>query len=158
LPSERSLRSRRDAKCPRNIALTLALATAVVIAQLIPVRRTNPPSTGALTAPDPIKRILSRACYDCHSNQTRWPWYSRIVPTSWLVAHDVALGRKEINFSEWNRYLPATRRRKLRWMGRALREEAMPPLFYRLMHPDARLTDNERSVLERWVEAQTAKP
>jgi hypothetical protein len=142
----------------RNIALTLTFATAVLIAQLIPVRRANPPLTGALTAPDQVKRILGKACYDCHSNQTRWPWYSRVAPTSWLVAHDVALGRREINFSEWNRYLPATRRRKLRWMGRALREEAMPPLLYRLMHPDARLTDSDRAVLEQWAEAQTATP
>jgi hypothetical protein len=142
----------------RNIALMLASASVILIAQLIPVRRTNPPSTGAPTAPAQVKWILSRACYDCHSNQTRWPWYSRVAPISWLVAHDVALGRKEINFSDWNQYLPATRRRKLRWMGRALREEAMPPLLYRLLHPDARLSDSERAVMEHWAEAQTAKP
>ncbi len=121
--------------------------------QFVPAQRTNPPSHGKLLAPPRIDEVLKRACYDCHSNESHWPWYSHVAPLSWLIVRDVDLGRKEINFSEWRSYYPATRRRKLEWMGRAVREENMPPWPYRLMHPGARLTNADRAALERWVES-----
>jgi hypothetical protein len=77
---------------------------------------------------------------------------------SWLVARDVALGRKELNFSEWGSYYPQTRKRKLQWMGRVLRERSMPPWAYRLMHPGARLTAAERATLDRWIESEISTP
>jgi hypothetical protein len=122
----------------------------------VPVKCTTLPIQGTLPAQPEIETTLKRACYDCHSNETRWPWYSHAAPLSWLVVHDVTLGRKEVNFSEWGSYNPATRRRKLEWMGRTMREEAMPPWTYRLLHPDARLTNAERAALERWIESQIA--
>ena len=118
----------------------------------------SPLSNGDIAAPAQIEALLTRACYDCHSNQTRWPWYSRVAPVSWLVARDVALGRKELNFSEWGSYYPQTRKRKLQWMGRVLRERTMPPWAYRLMHPGARLTDAERATLDRWIESEISTP
>lgn len=132
-------------------AALLGVSTAVLAAQLVPVKRTNPPIRGTLGAPPAIAATLKRACYDCHSNQTRWPWYSRLAPISWWAAHDVALGRKEVNFSEWGSYYPAARRRKLEWMGRALRGAAMPPWTYRLLHPQAQLSGAERAALLRWI-------
>jgi len=139
-------------KRPGWIAALVILV--IVLAILVfAVDRTNPPSKGALEAPPEIEATLRRACYDCHSNWTHWPWYSYVAPVSWLIARDVNLGRKEINFSEWGSYYPATRRRKLEWMGRALGEEKMPPWSYRLMHPGARLTDADRAALERWIES-----
>lgn len=144
----------------RQPALTalIALGAAAVAAQLITVERVNPPgySGPPLAAPAQIETLLSRACYDCHSNQTRWPWYSRIAPASWLVARDVALGRKELNFSEWDSYYPQTRRRKLQWIGRVLRERSMPPWAYRLIHPGARFTGAERAMLDSWIESGIA--
>jgi Haem-binding domain len=139
----------------RKIASTAALAmlAALLAAQLVPSERANPPSQGKLSAPPEIESTLKRACYDCHSNETRWPWYSRIAPLSWFISRHVMLGRKEINFSAWGSYYPVTRRRKLEWMGRALREEQMPPWSYRLMHPGARLTEADRAALERWIES-----
>lgn len=134
-----------------TIAL-LGIAGGLLLAQLVPVQRTNPPAKGDVSAPPGIEATLRRACYDCHSNETRWLWYSRIAPISWLAAHDVELGRKEVNFSEWGEYYPATRKRKLRWMDRALRQEAMPPWPYRIVHPEARLTEKERAALERWID------
>lgn len=131
----------------------VVVAAALAAAQFVPAKRTNPPAQGSLVAPLPIAATLRRACYDCHSNETRWPWYSRVAPVSWLIVRDVNLGRKEINFSEWSSYYPRTRRRKLEWMGRALHEEEMPPSSYRLMHPDARLTDADRAALLRWTES-----
>jgi len=73
-----------------------------------------------------------------------------------MLARDVELGRKEINFSEWDSYYPATRKRKLQWMERAIREEGMPPWSYRLMHPHARLSGADRAQLERWIESELA--
>ena len=132
----------------------LGTAGILLFAQLMSVRRDNPPVAADTAAPPKIESVLRRACYDCHSNETRWPRYSAVAPFSWLIVHDVTLGRKEINFSEWGSYYPTTRHRKLQWMGRALREERMPPWSYRLMHPDARLTEGDRVALQRWIESE----
>ena len=136
----------------------LVIGVALSAAQLITAPISNPPVTGDISAPPQIESTLRRACYDCHSNQTRWPWYSRVAPLSWMAAHDVALGRKEVNFSEWSSYYPATRTRKLQWIGRAIHEETMPQWWYRLMHPDARLTAADSFALERWAESQLSGP
>jgi hypothetical protein len=138
------------------LAALIALGAAALAAQLITVERVNPPAASGLplAAPAQIEALLSRACYDCHSNRTRWPWYARIAPVSWLVARDVELGRKELNFSEWGSYYPQTRRRKLQWIVRVLRERSMPPWAYRLMHPGARLTGAERAMLDLWIESE----
>jgi len=137
-----------------RVGLSAALGALVVFLaiQVIPVTRDNLPSEDDISAPPPVESILRRACYDCHSSETRWPWYSRVAPISWLIAHHVALGRDEMNFSEWGTYYPATRRRKLEWIERVLREEKMPLWSYRLMHPEARLSAADRSTLERWAE------
>ena len=153
-------------KTPALAALLVLAGTAVAV-QLVLLERVNlpvppllpsPPSTGDIGAPPQIEALLARACYDCHSNRTKWPWYSRVAPVSWLVARDVALGRKELNFSEWRSYYPQTRRRKLQWMGRVLRERSMPPWAYRLMHPGARLNGAERAMLDRWIDAGVSAP
>lgn len=127
-----------------------------MVAQLIPAARENPPSVEALAAPPPIATILRRACYDCHSNETRWPWYSRVAPLSWIIARHVTAGRRQVNFSEWGTYYPRTRRRKLQWIGRAVRNSKMPPWSYRLTHPEARLSDDDRVALKQWVESALA--
>jgi hypothetical protein len=136
-----------------TIAL-LGIAGGLLAAQFVPVQRTNPPVKSDVSAPPGIEATLRRACYDCHSNETRWPWYSRVAPISWLAQHEVELGRKEINFSEWGEYYPATRKRKLQWMDRAIRQEAMPPWSYRIVHPDARITQEDRAALERWIDSE----
>ncbi len=140
-----------------TIAL-LGIAGTLLLAQFVPVQRSNPPATGDVSAPPAIEATLRRACYDCHSNETRWPWYSRVAPISWLAVHEVELGRKQINFSEWGEYYPATRKRKLQWTDRALREEKMPPWSYRIVHPDVRLTGEDRAALERWIDWEITHP
>jgi len=132
----------------------LGIAGGLLAVQFVPVQRTNPPVKSDVSAPPGIEATLRRACYDCHSNETRWPWYSRVAPISWLAQREVELGRKEINFSEWGEYYPATRKRKLQWMDRAIRQEAMPPWSYRIVHPDARITQEDRAALERWIDSE----
>jgi len=139
------------------IALLLAVGGFVSI-QLIPVRRANPPVIGDIAASAEISASLRRSCYDCHSNETRWPWYSRIAPYSWFLVKDVKRGRQELNFSDWGTYYPATRHRKLEWIGRAVRDKAMPPWSYRLMHPGARLSEADRAAIEHWIESALAAP
>jgi len=72
--------------------------------QLVPVEKTNPPVRLEVDAPPAVMEILKRACYDCHSNETRWPWYSRIAPASWFLASHVRKGRGDLNFSDWPIY------------------------------------------------------
>jgi len=86
--------------------------------------------------------LMRRACYDCHSNRTVWPWYSNVAPVSWLVAHNVSDGRRHLNFSEWER--PG---RHAKDVAEQIREGEMAPWYYRPMHPEARLTDEEKQAL-----------
>jgi hypothetical protein len=132
----------------------IAIAVLVLLIQAIPVRRVNGPIEADMEAPPEVARVLRRACYDCHSNQTAWPGYSRIAPASWLVAHDVHGGRNELNFSIWNRYDAVTRRKKLDRAREEVKDRDMPPVYYVWMHPDARLTDGDKALLERWFSAR----
>jgi hypothetical protein len=139
----------------RCLKVTLLLVGTLFAAiQLVPSGVINPPSKGEIPAPPEIYAMLRGSCYDCHSNQTRWPWYSHIAPLSWAVARDIELGRRQVNFSEWREYYPATRKRKLQWMGRALEREDMPPFSYQLIHPSSRLSPEDRAQLRRWIAAQ----
>ena len=137
-------------------AALLGIASFLLIAQFTRIQRTNPPLKGDLAAPLQIKALLRRACYDCHSNETRWPWYAYIAPVSWLIGRDVERGRKELNFSAWESYYPTTQSRKLQWIGRALRAETMPPWTYRILHPGVGLTQEDLVVLEHWIESEIA--
>lgn len=118
-------------------------------AQLVPVQRDNPSATAELAAPPAVHELLVRACYDCHSHRTEWPWYSGVAPVSWLVAHDVRSGREELNFSSWDTGSRGARR--LRECAEALREGEMPPAPYLLLHPEARLDADERAALLAWL-------
>lgn len=129
----------------------LVLAGVFVAIQLVPVERSNPPVDHAFDAPAEVEEILRRACYDCHSNETRWPWYSRVAPVSWLVAWDVGEAREELNFSEWSQ-LPAEKQRKMMKEAWEEVDEGEMPLWYYLpAHPDANLTDREREILRAWA-------
>jgi hypothetical protein len=140
------------------LALASVASAGLLTVVVVAVNRTNPPSTGNLSAPSQVDATLRRACYDCHSNQTHWPWYSRVAPLSWLIVRDVTLARKEVNFSEWGGYYAIFRRRKLQWIGRSLRQENMPPWSYLFLHPGARLTETDRVKLKRWIEYVLASP
>lgn len=132
----------------------LATVAALGLLQLIPVDRTNPPVEQEIPAAPQLKSILKRACYDCHSNETLWPWYSRIAPVSWLVAWDVKEGREELNFSTWNRYDAKQREKKVRESWEEVAEGGMPPWFYVPLHPEARLSDRDRQILQAWAGVQ----
>ncbi len=89
--------------------------------------------------------LAVRACFDCHSNETVWPWYSNIAPVSWLVQHDVEEGRSKVNFSEWTE--GSRQLRRVDEIFEVIEEGEMPPAIYFPMHPEARLTPTEKQQL-----------
>jgi hypothetical protein len=133
-----------------------ALVVGVVLLQLTNPARTNPPVVNDLTAtnapPPEITLLLRAACYDCHSHETKWPLYSRIAPSSWLVVSDVNEGRRHLNFSVWPAD-PAAVAKKMERINEVLDYREMPPKKYTLLHPEARLTDAQRKQLMDWSDA-----
>lgn len=137
------------------------LAAAFAVAQLFNPSRTNPPVVQDLMATNPpppeIAALLHAACYDCHSYETHWPWYSRVAPVSWLVASDVNEGRKHLNLSDWPVGQTNWIVRRLDRMSEAIDYREMPPKKYTLIHANARLTDTQRSELTNWLETTASK-
>jgi hypothetical protein len=131
--------------------------------QLMNPTRTNPPVTPghdlmATNAPPlQIAALLHAACYDCHSYETKWPWYSRIAPVSWLVVGDVKDGRERMNFSDWPRELPERAAKRLGRISEEVGYKDMPPSKYTLMHPEARLTADQRQQLIHWADQEAAR-
>ncbi len=123
----------------------------LVAIQFIPVNMTNPPVQAEVPASPPIRAILHRACYDCHSNATDWRWYTRIAPISWLATNYVNEGRKELNFSTWNLYTPAQQAANMQKIWEEIEEGEMPPLAYRTVHASARLNPDDKSILQSWT-------
>jgi hypothetical protein len=117
--------------------------------QLVPVSRSNPPVTADLVAPDNVRAILRRSCYDCHSHESTWPWYAYVAPVSWFIAHDVNEAREHLNFSTW-----ADRPDKLEKLKEEIWEEVeegeMPPPNYLRLHGDAKLSAEDRATLRTW--------
>ncbi|MCA9510247.1 MAG: heme-binding domain-containing protein [Myxococcota bacterium] len=138
------------------MSMRIALAAVALLAaiQLVPVDRSNPPVTSEVPADPATREILRRACYDCHSNETRWPWYARVAPVSWLVAHDVEEGREHVNFSTWNEYTAKKQRKKLDEVWEEVEEGEMPLWFYVPLHPDAKLGEADLRAIEAWAKAR----
>jgi hypothetical protein len=127
------------------------LVALLVLAQLVPVAKTNPPQRDVPAGvPAAVLEVLRPACYDCHSNETRWPWYAAVAPMSWLVAHDVNEGREALNFSTWNAQPPAKQAKQRREIWEEVSEGEMPPVIYLPLHPEARLTDAQLAILKTW--------
>ncbi len=119
--------------------------------QLIPITQSNPAVIKNVDAPPQVQSILKRACYDCHSHETVWPWYSKIAPASWLLAWDVHEGREELNFSDWDQYTGKKKEKKLKEIAEEIDEREMPPWFYLPLHPEARLSSHDREQLRTWA-------
>lgn len=143
-------------------AAGVALVIAVVGAQFIRPERPRGvlPSDGRMndlvTVPRSVDSLLRRSCYDCHSDETRWPWYSHVAPVSWLVIHDVRHARGDLDFSRWSTdpVREPTPQQQFRWMCEDVRRDIMPPRLYLLMHADARLTEADKNLLCAWAAEQ----
>ena len=107
--------------------------------------------------PADVEAVLKRACYDCHSNETDWPWYSQVAPVSWFVADHVNQGRRHLNFSDWAGYSKQDRITKLYLIGETVGLEMMPLKSYLILHSEARLTDDEKKLIKEWAQAEQKK-
>ncbi len=128
----------------------VVLAVSALAIQLVPYGRdhANPPVVQEPAWDSQQTRVLAAAaCFDCHSNETEWPWYSNIAPVSWALQRDVDEGREELNFSEWHLEQEGDD------AAETVRDGSMPPWQYRLTHPEARLSDAETAALEAGLAA-----
>lgn len=104
-------------------------------------------------APEEVKIVLRKACYDCHSNQSVYPWYSYVAPVSWLIAKDTREGREELNFSDW---AELSKRKKIKFLNEIaeeLEEKKMPLQIYTVIHKDAILSDEEILKITEWTKS-----
>ena len=138
-------------------------ALAFVALQLTNPARTNPPAAPgrdllATNAPPPdVAALLRNACYDCHSGETKWPWYSRVAPVSWWVAGHVRDGRERLNVSDWPHDDPQRARKKWNRIADEVRDGSMPLPNYTWAHPAARLTAAQRGRIAGWAAQEAGR-
>jgi hypothetical protein len=104
-----------------------------------------------------VAAIFDRSCNDCHSNKTRWPWYSNVAPVSWFVIDHVDEGRENMNFSEWSKYEPRTAANLLKQMCREVRSGVMPLSSYTPLHPGSELTPEDVKTVCDWASSEGAR-
>jgi hypothetical protein len=127
------------------------------VIQFAPVRHDNPPAEAEKTIfaaeqmPVAVAAVFRRSCMDCHSNETRWPWYSYVAPASWIVAGDVHAARRKMNFSQWADYGPKKRDHELEEICDELTDGDMPDSKYTLLHRSARVTQDDREAACTWA-------
>lgn len=139
----------------RSRRMIVGVVVALGIAQAIPVERTNPPVRSEVDAPAAVGAILRQACYDCHSHETRWPWYSKVAPVSWMVTRHVKTGRGDLNFSDWPRLDFEEQEHALKDIQEQVSKGKMPLRSYTWLHREARLSDAQRATLLAWARAGT---
>ena len=132
--------------------LLIGLVVILVGIQFWPVDRTPPTVGGEIQAPPEVMAVLETSCYDCHSSETRWPWYSRIAPVSIWIAHHVEDGRGHLDFSNWDAYPPDRADHKLEELIEVVESDEMPLPSYLTLHGEARLTPDQKNLLLRWAE------
>lgn len=143
----------------RKILNWILLGVFAIVAGMQLIRpeknKQSAPSAGDITQVVPttveVQDILKKACYDCHSNQTNYPWYAEIMPVGWWINHHVEEGKGELNFSEAANYSPKKRDHKLEEISEVVRNGEMPPKNYTNMHKEARLSPAQIDLVSRWA-------
>lgn len=107
--------------------------------------------TNIYSPPQHIQSILKTACYDCHSNQTDYPWYASVAPVSWWIKDHIEHARGHLNFSTWNDYSVSEANHALEEIAEEVEQKKMPLKSYQIAHSEARLSDEERKLLVEWV-------
>ena len=143
--------------------ILLALAVVFLLAQAYRPPRTNPPVEpkntlqAAMAVPPAVDAILERSCNDCHSNRTVWPWYSNVAPASWFLVDHVREAREELNFSEFASYSARRKGRKFDEICHEVKDGEMPLTEYVVLHPSAKLSDEDKRTLCAWAEPFAVK-
>ena len=139
--------------------ILIALVLIFAAAQFVRPSFSNPPVDPAheLRAPAQVQSIIDRSCIDCHTNRTRYPWYSRISPVSWWLKDHIDEGRGELNFSEFRTYEPKKAAHKLEEVHEMVKKGEMPLREYVWGHPSAKLSPADKQVLIEWADAERAR-
>ena len=136
--------------------ILIALIVFIAIQFIQPARNTSNHLTATditkvYQVPDSVQALLKTACYDCHSNNTAYPWYSRIQPGAWFMASHVKNGKADLNFSEFGAYSLRKQHHKLKSIADEVEEGDMPIASYKMLHANARLTKDEEALLITWA-------
>jgi hypothetical protein len=141
----------------------IAIVTLLIAAQFVRPAKTNPAVDESRTleqhaqmTPE-LQATLKRACYDCHSNETVWPWYSNVAPVSWFVIDHVKDGRKDLNFSEWSTYSKQRQAKKMAEIQELVQKDMMPLSSYLIIHKEAKLSDADKKAIGDWAGAESQK-
>jgi lysozyme family protein len=143
--------------------VAIVLAVCLIIAQFFGPVKSNPASDTTQSIESKMQvtpqaaAIIDRSCNDCHSNKTRWPWYSNVAPVSWFVIGHVNEGRENLNFSEWGHYSQREVDSVLRQICREVKAGAMPLSSYTPMHPGSSLSPDDVKTLCDWTTAERAR-
>ena len=132
------------------------LIALIVIQFIQPARNINGPASSTdllntFMVPEELQKILTTSCYDCHSNNTNYPWYSRIQPFSWLLADHIRKGKSDLNLSEFGLYSSRRKITKLKGIENSIKNGTMPLSSYTLMHKNAKLSKNEKALILDWT-------
>ncbi len=139
--------------------ILLGIIGVLLVIQLFQIDKTNPPVRleedfiQIKQPPENIENLLRTACYDCHSHETKYPWYTSVAPISWWIRHHIDEGREHLNFSTWSQYDADRQDHKLEECDEEVREGEMPLDSYTWVHGEAQLTDQQRQVLADWFKS-----
>jgi len=142
----------------RNIFLVLLVV--FVIMQFFRIDKNNPPTDVAQDfitlekPPQAIATMVKNTCYDCHSNQTKYPWYTDIAPFSWWIKGHIDEGREHLNYSEWGTYKAKKKSHKFEEMAELVEGTEMPLITYVIMHSEAKMSDEERKAMVDWFKSK----
>ena len=137
--------------------ILLILVVVFVGIQFIPTKRnqsSSVPTTDFLVvtaAPQNISNILQTSCYDCHSNNTYYPWYNKVQPAAWFLESHIEEGKAELNFSEWDTYSDLRKKSKLKSIVSQIEDKKMPLSSYTILHQDAKLTTEQKVEVIKWI-------
>ena len=142
----------------RNILLGLLVVLFLI--QFIRIDKVNPSSPAnqdfivVEKPPTEVANILKNACYDCHSHQTAYPWYTNIAPFAWMIRSHIKGGRQQLNFSTWSAYELKKKQHKLEEIAEEVAENKMPMKSYTWLHPEAKLSETDKATLINWVKSK----
>ena len=143
----------------RSVKILAVVVVVLIVIQFFPPTKNVSEAASAknisavYNTPAEVKTILDKACNDCHSNNTVYPWYAEVQPVAWWLNEHIEDGKKDLNFSEFASYRPRRQYKKLEEINELVKENEMPLNSYLWIHKDAKLSDQQKLTLANWVEA-----
>ncbi len=140
-----------------KLRISVVIVSIILLCQFVPIDRSVSKEEAPLIASEEVTSILKRSCYDCHSYQTVWPFYSYVFPISYLISDHINEGRSELNFSNWEKLSLKKKSTAVASILEEIEEGEMPIFSYTIIHRGARLTQTEIEILKKWAEEIDAK-